>query len=101
MKLNRTLLASAAAVALLTGGAFAADLPVRSAAPAPVYVAPVFTWTGFYIGVNAGYGGDRFQTTSEGGIFAATTSRTRVRSVRADSSAVVRSVTTTSSRTVS
>jgi outer membrane immunogenic protein len=43
-------------VALLgfTAGAMAADLPRR--AP-PVFVPiPVFTWTGFYVGVNAGYG---------------------------------------------
>ncbi|MGH6811692.1 MAG: outer membrane protein [Methylocella sp.] len=51
--LRRTLLASAGAMAL-TGTALAADLPSR--APPPVYLPPppVFTWTGLYVGLNAG-----------------------------------------------
>ncbi len=47
----------AAAAAITVASAFAAqaaDLPTRKAPPAPIYVPPPFTWTGFYIGANAG-----------------------------------------------
>ncbi len=51
---RRILLASVGAIAL-AGSALAADLPSR--APPPVYVppAPIFTWTGIYIGGQIGY----------------------------------------------
>ena len=47
--------------ALLAGvatGALAADLPTHKAppAPAPAMSPRTFTWTGFYVGVNGGYG---------------------------------------------
>jgi outer membrane immunogenic protein len=54
----KKLLMATTALTLLAGvgAASAADLPSRSAPPvAPVYVPPAFTWTGFYVGVNAGY----------------------------------------------
>ncbi|MGH6837862.1 MAG: outer membrane protein [Methylocella sp.] len=52
--LRRLLLTSAGAMAL-TGAALAADLPSR--APPPVFLPPppLFNWTGFYVGINAGY----------------------------------------------
>src|SRR5262245_30640127 len=43
------------ALAALHGGAFAADLPVRSYTKAPV-VDPGINLSGFYAGINAGYG---------------------------------------------
>src|SRR3954462_766129 len=51
----RKLLLSSVAVTAMVGSALAADLPRRAPPPAPyVPPPPVFTWTGFYIGVNAG-----------------------------------------------
>jgi outer membrane immunogenic protein len=54
----------------LTGMAAAADLPPRPA-PAPYYkapvVAPVFNWTGFYLGINGGGGFGRSNWDSTGG----------------------------------
>jgi outer membrane immunogenic protein len=51
----KKLLLSSVALLGLTVGATAADLPRRTVA-LPYVAVPVFTWTGFYVGVNAGYG---------------------------------------------
>jgi outer membrane immunogenic protein len=51
----KTALLTGAAGVLLAGAAAAADLP-RRVAPPPVFTAvPVFTWTGFYIGLHTDY----------------------------------------------
>ena len=63
--MKKILLASVALFGF-AGAASAADLPVRSAPPAPIVAAvPVFTWTGFYVGVNAGVG---FNNSDDGDI---------------------------------
>lgn len=51
-------LLGAAVAALTVGSAAAADLPVKARMAAPV-VAPVFSWTGCYIGVHGGGGASR------------------------------------------
>ena len=56
----RRILLSAGTLALLAGSAYAADLPSRMAPPM-VPPVPVFTWTGFYVGVNGGYAGDEYR----------------------------------------
>lgn len=56
--MRKIFLAGTAILALLgAGAASAADLPRRTEPIAPIApVLPIFTWTGFYVGVNAGYG---------------------------------------------
>jgi len=49
----RKLLAMASVAFVFAGSAYAADLPVAFKAPPP---APVFSWTGWYFGVNGGGG---------------------------------------------
>jgi opacity protein-like surface antigen len=64
--LARATMAGAALVAAVAGSVQAADMPVK-APPAPV---PVYTWTGFYGGINGGYGwSDRTITFTPGDPF--------------------------------
>jgi outer membrane immunogenic protein len=51
----RKILMTTVAATAMAGSAYAADLPSRKAPPvAYVPPMPIFTWTGFYLGVNAG-----------------------------------------------
>ena len=80
----KKLIIGAAFAAIGSASAFAADLPVQSYKSPPV-VAQVYNWTGFYVGVNGGYGwgtqdpmtplSNRFDRTSfntSGGMFGGT-----------------------------
>jgi outer membrane immunogenic protein len=55
--MKKLLLASITAVAFCSAPALAADMAVKAPAKAPAYqaVAPVFNWTGCYLGAQAGY----------------------------------------------
>ena len=80
----KKLVIGAAFAAIGSASAFAADLPMQSYKSPPV-VAQVYNWTGFYVGVNGGYGwgtqdpmtplSNRFDRTSfntSGGMFGGT-----------------------------
>lgn len=57
--MKRFLLVTAAVLMLPAASAVAADMAYPVKAPA-VVMPPVFSWTGFYVGVHGGYGGDKF-----------------------------------------
>ena len=54
--MKRSLLIGAAALLATTAGTYAADMPYPTKAPDMVAMAPAFSWTGLYLGGNAGYG---------------------------------------------
>ena len=59
----KTYLLSGAAALLMASAATAADLPRRMAPPPMLPPVPVFTWTGAYFGINAGYAFDTGRNT--------------------------------------
>ena len=52
--MRRVLVLSIVSAALMAGAAQAADMPVKAYRAPVAAPAPVFTWTGFYVGANAG-----------------------------------------------
>ena len=57
--MKKFLLGTVGLVALgMAAPAVAADMPVKAAPPVP-YIAPMYNWSGFYIGVNGGWGSSR------------------------------------------
>ena len=80
--MRKLLLAGASLLAVGVVSASAADLPARMPAKAPVYVPPMgYSWTGFYLGLNGGYGFGRSEYSGTlsssnfdagGGLFGAT-----------------------------
>lgn len=60
--MRKILSTTAIFVAMCAVSAQAADLPRRKGAPEPYYANPVptFTWSGLYVGANAGYGFGKF-----------------------------------------
>ena len=69
--MKRVVVASIGALAVVTvmGTANAADIARRQAMPTkgPVYMAPVYNWTGFYIGINGGAGWGNSEWSNFGG----------------------------------
>ena len=65
--MRRVLLTSVALLASLATAAVAADLPRRMPTKAPAYVPAGYNWTGFYVGINGGYGWGRSYWNSFGG----------------------------------
>jgi outer membrane immunogenic protein len=84
--MKRLLIGITAATSLLATSAFAADLPARTYTKAPVYVEPIYNWTGFYLGGNIGYSWGRSNdsstlTNTAGTVLFASTSNTDLNGV--------------------
>lgn len=58
MKMFKSSCVALAVIVTGSASALAADLPSRTVVPVAPIVIPLFTWTGFYAGINAGYGGN-------------------------------------------
>ena len=54
--MRRVLLTTISLLAFTATGALAADLPRALPTKAPVFVPVTYNWTGFYLGINGGYG---------------------------------------------
>lgn len=65
MRFRRLLMAATAFSTMAATSVYAADLPRK--AYGPITPAPVMTWTGFYVGVNAGYGWAKVDNTTTNG----------------------------------
>lgn len=69
--MRRVLVTTISLLAATATSALAADIPpAPPPVKAPVYHAPIFGWTGFYIGINGGYG---WGNSDWNGVFAART----------------------------
>jgi len=72
--MKKVLLVTASLIALgAAAPAMAADLAARPYTKAPAYVAAVYDWSGFYVGVNGGWGSSRnsWDALTPGGAFLA------------------------------
>jgi len=68
--MRKFLLGTVGLVALgIAAPALAADLPARTYTKAPAYVAAVYDWSGFYIGINGGWGQSRDRRIDPTGAF--------------------------------
>ena len=68
MKRFHALLLGCVFIPAFAVSASAADYPIK--APPPAYHTPYFSWTGFYAGINGGYGwSDSFADNAHGGVF--------------------------------
>ena len=62
--MKKALLTAVSLVVLGMAPALAADLPARTYTKAPVAAAPIYNWTGFYIGAMGGYASEDNSTNS-------------------------------------